>query len=367
MLRSITSRTLGRSTPLSSTSANSSSLDQFIPAPEGVLNSCYLIKEKLGEGFNSTVWLATHTKSSSLVAVKIVTASVTRQQGDRYNELQLLRRIKSVRWRSRHPGCDKTLTLLNNFYTAGGHHLCIVTELLGTSLNTVRKYYEGKKLPAPLLKPILGELLSALDFLHRKCKIVHTDIKFDNILFTANIGPSNLRDIPINNVKLIDFGAAASCDGKHADVIQPFALRAPEVIIRAGWGPSADIWNLGCLVYELLTGRWLFCPERGENYNAEQDHLAQMEAMMSEEFPKLFVVSGKRSPEFFDVTANSTVVLRVKAPDSLNIEDSLKAYGDLPEEELTSYVSLLQSMLRLRPLDRLTAKKLLEDRWLMDI
>jgi len=37
-------------------------------------------------------------------------------------------------------------------------------------------------------------------------------------------------------------------DGPHADIIQPYALRAPEVILGNGWNTSADIWNLGCLV-----------------------------------------------------------------------------------------------------------------------
>lgn len=45
--------------------------------------------------------------------------------------------------------------------------------------------------------------------------------------------------------------AAAAADGPHAAVIQPPALRAPEVILGCEWGPSADIWNLGCLASRL--------------------------------------------------------------------------------------------------------------------
>jgi hypothetical protein len=41
---------------------------------------------------------------------------------------------------------------------------------------------------------------------------------------------------------------ATTVDGHHADIIQPYALRAPEVILGNGWHTSADIWNLGCLV-----------------------------------------------------------------------------------------------------------------------
>jgi len=45
--------------------------------------------------------------------------------------------------------------------------------------------------------------------------------------------------------------AAAFVDGYHADEIQPYALRAPEVILGCEWGTSADIWNVGCLVCDL--------------------------------------------------------------------------------------------------------------------
>lgn len=41
---------------------------------------------------------------------------------------------------------------------------------------------------------------------------------------------------------------AAFEDGHHIDIIQPNALRAPEVILGGEWGASADVWNLGCLV-----------------------------------------------------------------------------------------------------------------------
>jgi serine/threonine-protein kinase SRPK3 len=41
-------------------------------------------------------------------------------------------------------------------------------------------------------------------------------------------------------------------DGPRADLIQPYALRAPEVILGNGWHTSGDIWNLGCLVSSTL-------------------------------------------------------------------------------------------------------------------
>ena len=50
---------------------------------------------------------------------------------------------------------------------------------------------------------------------------------------------------------------ATMVDGPHADIIQPYALRAPEVILGNGWHTSADIWNLGCLVSNFFFSNFL--------------------------------------------------------------------------------------------------------------
>lgn len=46
--------------------------------------------------------------------------------------------------------------------------------------------------------------------------------------------------------------SSAHLQQKHlSDVVQPYALRAPEVILGLGWGPPIDIWSLGCMVLSL--------------------------------------------------------------------------------------------------------------------
>lgn len=47
---------------------------------------------------------------------------------------------------------------------------------------------------------------------------------------------------------ILDSYLATMVNGFHEDLIQPYALRTPEVILGKGWDTSADIWNLGCLV-----------------------------------------------------------------------------------------------------------------------
>ncbi|GLB41536.1 putative protein kinase domain containing protein [Lyophyllum shimeji] len=105
--------------------------------------------------------------------------------------------------------------------------------------------------------------------------------------FTADELLDLTRSSRLNN-KLADFGTAAAVDGFRAEIIQPYALRVPEVILGAEWGPSADIWNLGCLIFELLNGRWFLVSRGGPTWTPEASHLAHMPAMAQETFDPVY-------------------------------------------------------------------------------
>lgn len=124
-------------------------------------------------------------------------------------------------------------------------------------------------------------------------------------------------------ISVIAYGCvlAVPINGFHPDTIQPVALRAPEVILGCEWGPSADVWNLGCLVrllfaflsflrlmlngislqiFEFLTSYWLFVPQGGPTWTAEAYHLAHMPAMAGEDFDAAYVLAGKHGDKYFD-------------------------------------------------------------------
>ena len=73
-----------------------------------------------------------------------------------------------------YPGRKHIATLLDNFTVTDRHgpHLCLVFEALGSFNGSV--YHPGRNLPVPSVKDIARQLLVALDFLHRECRIVHT-------------------------------------------------------------------------------------------------------------------------------------------------------------------------------------------------
>jgi len=176
----------------------------------------------------------------------------------------------------------------------------------------------------------------------------------------ATITPDEAKYPGTNiQVKLTDFGTAAFNNGTHADMIQPVALRAPEVIIGCEWDQRADIWNLGCLVFELLTGRWLFNPRAVESYSPEAYHLAHMAPLVDSDFDPSFMRRGTKYDEYFFENGE----LRLRASGAKNIDAILGIYN-IDESELPLCASFLRAMLRLNPVERESAKELLQHEWL---
>ena len=60
------------------------------------------------------------------------------------------------------------------------------------------------------------------------------------------------------------------------------------------YGTSADIWSFACMLFELITGDFLFEPRKGENYSKNDDHLAQIIELLRK-IPKKFATSGRYS------------------------------------------------------------------------
>lgn len=61
---------------------------------------------------------------------------------------------------------------------------------------------------------------------------------------------------------------------------------------------SADLWSFACMIFELITGDFLFDPRKGPNYGKTDDHLAQMMELLGP-MPKNFAIAGKNFDNFF--------------------------------------------------------------------
>jgi hypothetical protein len=98
------------------------------------------------------------------------------------------------------------------------------------------------------LRAALKQLVAGLGAIHAAGK-VHRDIK-----------PSNVVVTPGGRLVILDFGVASDFDARQSsdDVVGTVAYMAPEQILGAELGPPTDVYAMGCMLYEALTGRLPF-------------------------------------------------------------------------------------------------------------
>jgi serine/threonine-protein kinase SRPK3 len=77
------------------------------------------------------------------------------------------------------------------------------------------------------------------------------------------------NDEDLVDVKIADLGNACWVNHHFTSDIQTRQYRSPEAILGADYGPSADMWSLACMVFELLTGDYLFDPKTGKHFTKD--------------------------------------------------------------------------------------------------
>ncbi|XP_064331574.1 SRSF protein kinase 3 isoform X2 [Phalacrocorax carbo] len=146
-----------------------------------LFNGCYHVVRKLGWGHFSTVWLCWDIRRKRFVALKVV-KSAPQYTETALDEIKLLKCVRDSD--PSDPKRENIVQLIDDFKISGvnGVHVCMVLEVLGHQLLRwiIKSNYQG--LPLPCVKSIVRQVLEGLDYLHTKCKIIHTDIKPENVL-----------------------------------------------------------------------------------------------------------------------------------------------------------------------------------------
>jgi len=319
-----------------------------------LLNKRYKILKQKGKGAFSKVLECYDTKSIKFpfVAIKIL-----RKDQNIYarEEIEILR---DVRLKQATGEDAKCIRLLRHFKYK--QHYCMVFPVYPYCLKTFIDWHEEQGIRMLCIKKITHDLLKSIAFLHEN-KIVHTDIKLENILLTTYTSA---------DIRLIDFGSATYEEDEHEDIITTSHYRAPEVILGVGWSFPVDIWAIGCVMFELLCGDLMFNPTN----NAE--HLATIEHYLGV-IPRHMAVRSKYSSHSMNVkrryfskegqlrwpkiATKKSHVEYVRDLDSIREEIALAhRYNGSTSEQNQEFYDLLLRLLEIDPEKRITAKEALQ-------
>eukprot|EP00818_Percolomonas_sp_WS_P005031 CAMPEP_0117444568 /NCGR_PEP_ID=MMETSP0759-20121206/5310_1 /TAXON_ID=63605 /ORGANISM="Percolomonas cosmopolitus, Strain WS" /LENGTH=762 /DNA_ID=CAMNT_0005236643 /DNA_START=472 /DNA_END=2761 /DNA_ORIENTATION=+ len=268
------------------------------------------------------------------------------------------------------------IRLLRSFTFRG--HMCLVFPLYGTSIFDFMKKNNYIGFTMTHIQNIALQLFRGIQFIHDELRLIHTDLKPENVLLmqgefdeiplppTATpkkSGTTTMRVPKCTDIKIIDFGSATYERDYHTAIISTRHYRAPEVILGLGWSYPADMWSAGCILFELYTGDALF--QTHEN----KEHLAMMEkyfgAIPHEIFQRIdratkkkyFVQNGRLNwPAMASNEESVSFVSKLKPmADSLHVS----THGEVGN----AFLDLIGRLLQYEPTDRLTAKEALQHRF----
>ncbi|XP_053562793.1 mitogen-activated protein kinase 14 isoform X2 [Bombina bombina] len=207
----------------------------------------------VGSGAYGSVCSSFDSKTGLRVAVKklsrpfqsIIHAKRT------YRELRLLKHMKH----------ENVIGLLDVFTPAKSfeefNDVYLVTHLMGADLNNIVKC---QKLTDDHVQFLIYQILRGLKYIH-SADIIHRDLK-----------PSNLAVNEDCELKILDFGLARHTDEEMTGYVATRWYRAPEIMLNwMHYNQTVDIWSVGCIMAELLTGRTLF---------PGTDHINQLQQIM---------------------------------------------------------------------------------------
>jgi serine/threonine protein kinase len=211
-----------------------------------------------------------------------------------YKEIESLKRL-------RHDSIIK----LHNFCTYEEKIVLILEYASGGNLKQYLK--ERVKLSEEEVSKLFKQILEAVKYCHSK-DIIHRDIKLENILFS-----DDKRD----KIKIIDFGVSGLIKNEKTKC-GTLRYMPPEVVagINTNSLPSIDVWGLGCILYELITGEVLF---KGVNKSEIKvnNNLTPKDAILKGKFILCDIMSVEASHLL-------NKMLKADQYERISIEDALK-------------------------------------------
>src|SRR5437870_7434551 len=202
----------------------------------------YSVERELGRGGMATVFLAEDVKHHRPVAIKVLHAELTAALGaDRFlREIQIAARLQ-------HPH----IVPLYDSGQAEEFLYYVMPFVEGESLR--QRLERERQLPLEEALKIARAVAAALDYAHRQ-QIVHRDIKPENVMLHE--GEAMVTDFGI--AKAVTAAAATSLTQTGTAVGTPAYMSPEQASGEIELDGRSDVYSLGCVVYEMLTGRTPF-------------------------------------------------------------------------------------------------------------
>jgi DNA-binding NarL/FixJ family response regulator len=198
----------------------------------------FQIERLIGGGAVGSVYQGTDARTGEQVAIKVLRKELT---SDMPELIERFRREGEALRRLNHPNIVKMLAMVEE----EGQHYLVMEYVGGGSLASLLK--RQTQLPLTQVVSITLELSDALARAHH-LEILHRDIKPGNILLAAD-GTPRLTDFGL--ARLGNYPAITTV----GSVLGTFQYLSPEAFYSQDLDSGADIWSLGVVLYEMLTGR----------------------------------------------------------------------------------------------------------------
>ncbi|GAA5884407.1 hypothetical protein JCM3774_001516 [Rhodotorula dairenensis] len=327
----------------------------------------YTIKKQLGQGTFGKVVQAENTIDRRQYAVKIIRA-VHKYQEAAKTEIRVLRALR----RGDPNNVKKCISLLHDFDFHG--HTCLVTPLLSASVFDFLKDNSYEPFPLSHVQSFAKQMLTSIKYVH-DLKLVHTDLKPENILLENNASivipgkrTRHRKILKDTSIQLIDFGSATFEKEYHAQVVSTRHYRAPEIILCTGWSYPCDMWSIGCILVEFVTGEALF--QTHDNL----EHLAMMQQVFGD-MPSDLLRRGQRAtssqhPDWFKKGKDRRWSLNFPQPttqkQSRNFVKGMRQLRDIISPRDAggeAFLELCQGLLRWDPKERWDVDRALKSRF----
>ena len=409
------SRTSSKDTSYDSTDSSNN-----IDLTGDIINQYNVIVE-LGRGSYSIVWLVYCIRDNKYYALKVQNPE---DYDEGIEEVNVMKKISDKDIYLNH--LVETFIETRFEDSDELKFVCSVYNLCGGNLDGFARKGDYKNgYPIPIIKKILEQVCFGLQTIHKKLNGFHGDIKPDNILLcginnrdlqyikiyqkadfptvyqtvkkeymkeknTKKISIENklrirkkihqqiidsmpdieeskysIKDEYIKNpcIKITDFGFFCHNDEKFNESFGTRYYQSPENILHGKCNEKVDIWALGCMLYELVTGRILFEPDKDERGSIDFNHLEMMINLCGE-FTPSFVLNNKVGKEYFNKKGklNNMVYCEDFNETSLcKIINKIKNNSEIVDSELCD---LIMKMLKLEPNKRISIAEILKHKWL---